>query len=230
MKRCARLLFLTYFCCAGASVFAATAPITTERVIAVQTDGSIQLEHAGKARFANIRFPEVKLAEAWLAGHVLQQDISFEAGDTDRYGRTLITSDTEEKMLREGVAIIYASEGSVPANWPAAEALAHGKKLGVWANAELVATPLNAAQHENEFHVVEGTVLHIYEGKTATYLNFGADWHSDFSITIPAKLRRSMVEQLATIKEGSHVRVRGRLYEENGPMIMLTNADNLERY
>ena len=202
---------------------------THARVVAILPGGSVQLENSGKAGFANLRFPDGALAEEWLAAHLLQQNLTYEAGDADRYGRMMITSDSEEKMLRDGVAIIYASAGDVPAGWAAAEADAHRRKSGVWANDMLVLTPLTAAQHENEFHVVEGAVTRIYANKTATYLNFGADWHSDFSITIPAKVRRSMGERLEAIKEGSHVRVRGRLYEENGPMILLNHADNLER-
>ena len=201
-----------------------------ERVIAVQPDGSVQLESTGKSSFANIRFVDTKLAEAWLAGHLLQQKISFKAGDIDRYGRTMITSDSEEKMLRDGVAIIYASEGDIPGSWFAAEASARSKKIGIWGDHDLLLTPFNAAQHKNEFHVVEGTVTRIYANKAATYLDFGEDWRSDFSITVPAKLRRSMGDKLDAIKEGSHVRVRGRLYEENGPMIMLNNANNLEQF
>ena len=226
MKRCTKFIATLIFCCAATHVFAAT----DERVIAVLPGGAVQLEHTGKASFANLRFPDNKLAEAWLAAHALQQSISFEPKDTDRYGRTMIASDSEEKMLQDGAAMIYASDGDVPARWTAAEESARRRKIGIWSNADLVLTPFNAAQHENEFHVVEGTVTRIYANKNATYLNFGVDWHSDFSITIPAKLRRSMGDRLDAIKEGSHVRVRGRLYEENGPMITLNHADNLERY
>lgn len=226
MKCCSKLIATLIFCCAGTNVFAAA----NERVIAVQPDGSVQLESTGKASFANLRFPDSTRAETWLAEHALQQKISFETGDTDRYGRAMITSDSEEKMLRDGAAIIYASDGDVPPNWFAAEAIARGKKSGVWEQENFILTPFNAAQHENEFHVIEGSVTRIYANKTATYLNFGQDWHSDFSITIPAKLRRGMSDKLDAIKEGSHVRVRGRLYEENGPMIMLNNASNLEQF
>ena len=39
-----------------------------------------------------------------------------------------------------------------------------------------------------------------------------------------------MGDRLDAIKTGSHVRVRGQIYEENGPMILLTHASNLEKF
>lgn len=224
MKRCTRFIVALVLCST-----AAHAAVTSEQVTAVLTDGGVQLQNTGKASFANIHFPDAKRAESWLAEHLLQQTMTFEAGDADRYGRTRIISDSEEKMLRDGIAMIYASEGHVPGNWFIAEAAARSKRLGIWADNDLVVTSGNAAQHKNEFHVVEGVVTRVYEGKTGTYLNFGQDWHSDFSITIPPKLRRSMSDKLDVIKAGTHVRVRGRIYEENGPMILLGHTDNLER-
>ena len=224
MKRCVNILAALFFCCAAGHVAAAT----QERVIAVLPDGSITLEHTGKASFANIRFPELKQAGSWLAAHVLQQEIPFEAGETERYGRVRITSENETDMLEAGIAVIYASEGEVPAVWFAREAAARASKRGIWAKEDFLLTPENAAQHKNEFHVVEGQVTRVYANRTVTYLNFGKDWHSDFSITIPASVRRRMGDRLDTIHAGSEVCVRGRLYEENGPMVMLNHADNLQ--
>ncbi len=216
------------FCCSLWPVLAAAKLTVTERVIAVLPDGSVQLETSGKAVFQNILFIDPKLAENWLAEHVLQQRIGIETGEEDRYGRMQIISDVEEKMLQAGVAIIAASEGDISASWRSAEAAARQAKRGVWANKDLLLTPDQAAAHINEFHVVEGKITRIYEAKTATYLNFGKDWHTDFSITIPAKLRRSMKDVLVGLHEGSFVRVRGGIYDENGPMIKLTHADTLE--
>ncbi len=222
------LLAALLFCCAANSALAAAKPVPTERVIAVLPDGSLQLQTSGKAVLENILLPDAKLAESWLAAHALQQEIDVDADDKDRYGRVQFTSSIEEKMLHDGVALLYVSNGEVPDSWHAAEAAARKAGSGVWANKNLLLSPDALAQHESEFHVVEGTIKHIYEGKTATYLNFGADWHTDFSVTIPAKNRRRMQEVLDTLHEGSTVRVRGMVYEENGPMMKLTNAENLE--
>jgi hypothetical protein len=131
-------------------------------------------------------------------------------------------------MLQAGVAITYASEEETPDSWRAAETTARTAKRGVWSDASFVLTPENAAQHISAFHVVEGTVTRIYEAKAATYINFGQDWHSDFSITIPGKIRRSMKDALLQLKPGSTIRVRGYITQENGPMVKLLKPDNLE--
>ena len=217
-------------CCSAPTVYAAANTAAIERVVAVKPDGSLVLSRSGNAVLANILFPDAPRAEAWLAEHVLQQEIHVVVGESDRYGRTQITSDVAEKMLRDGVAVYYATEGDIQSNWKPMEDAARAANRGVWVDKNLISTPENAAQHIGEFQVVEGTITRIYEGKKETYLNFGGDWHSDFSITIPGKVRRSMKAQLSTLKAGDKIRVRGAIYEENGPMIKLMNADNITRY
>ena len=222
------LLAVVMICCATSAASAAASSVHMERVTAVLPDGSLRLESHGNAVLQNIFFPDTGHAEAWLAAHVLQQSIPLDIWDDDRYGRVQITSDIEEKMLRDGAAMIYASEGDIPHAWWVAEAAARHEKNGIWASDTLVLTSENAAQHLGEFHIVEGRITRIYDTKAATYLNFGEDWHTDFSITIPAKIRRSMKERIGQLTAGKTIRVRGGIYEENGPMIRLLNGDNLE--
>ena len=217
------------FCCSISYASAAATALQREQVVAVFPDASIQLAQKGKAVFAGSMAPDVAAASAWLAEQVLQQEIRFSEGDVDRYGRTLITSDMQEKMLRDGVAIIYASAGDIPASWRVAEAAARTAKRGVWAMESLLITPETALKATGGFHVIEGSITRIYESKTATYLNFGEDWRSDFSITLLPKQRRSMKAFLANLKAGDRVRVRGSITQENGPMIRLNHPANLER-
>lgn len=216
------------FCCSINHAHAAETQVLRERVVAVLPDGSLQLAQTGKAVFANTIAPDADTASSWLAAQVLQQEIRFTSSGTDRYGRTRITSDVQEKMLREGVILIYASAGDIPTSYHVAEASARAAKRGVWVNDSLTITPEKALELKGGFHLVEGTITRIYEGKSATYLNFGEDWQSDFSITIAPKLRRSMKTFLANLKAGDRVRVRGSIIEENGPMIRLNHADNIQ--
>ena len=162
-----------------------------ETVVSVNPDQTITLAHAGKARFADIVFPDAALAQPWLAAHVLQQEITYEAGNNDRYGRLSVTSPQEQEMLRAGVAVLF-NQTDVEADWLTAEREAQKAYRGVWANKNFILTPENAAQHFSEFHVIEGTVLHIYDARTATYLNFGENWHTDFSIVITGRERRQV--------------------------------------
>lgn len=201
----------------------------TQRVIAVKPDGALVLADSGNAVLSNIQLPNAEAAQAWLATHALPHEISFVAGREDRYGRLQITSPLEVEMLRDGVAVIYASDGAIAAGWRAAEAAARAAKHGFWAGENAALTPENAAQHVGGVHVVEGRITRIYEGKRETYLNFGDRWQDDFSIRIDARIRRGMKAFLAALAPGDRVRVRGGIIRENGPMIRLNHADNLER-
>ncbi len=227
--QCARRLsYRNYGALLLAALLAAPALAQPARVTAMDAHGGLTLASGEQAVLANLITPDVALAQSWLAAHVLQQEVREASLGEDRYGRTLLCCDAAEKMLQDGAAAIYAQTGEIPARWWVAEAEARGAKRGLWAGDTLVLSPEATPQHLGEFHVVEGRLARLYRGKHATYLNFGEDWHTDFSIMVPAKLRRGMDARLAALKPGDRVRVRGTLYEENGPMIRLARAENLE--
>ena len=196
-------------------------------MISVATDASLQLASAGKACLADIQLPDKVRAQQWLASHVLQQAIRYRAIGEDRYGCTLIVSDVQEALLRDGVAVLYA-QGKPRKSWLTAEAEARAAKRAVWASAALVTTPEKAMRDLQQFKLVDGTITHIYRGRKATYLNFGKYWRSDFSVMIDGRSRRSFEKLLATLAPGSKVRVRGTIYSEDGPMIRLSRPEQLE--
>lgn len=223
-------VFIALICCSTSAVFAAAKNETMERVTAVKPDGTLVLSSSGNAVLANILSPAPAAAETWLAEYALQKEFVFSSLGEDRYGRSMVESALQEDMLNDGAAVYYISRGKLPVSWRAAEKRARDAKRGVWDDRAKTVL-INATQtheHFGEFHVIEGTITRIYAAKAATYLNFGDDWHTDFSITIPGKIRRSMKAQLAEVKEGNVVRVRGYIHEENGPMVTLNHADNLE--
>lgn len=232
--RAAFALFAAAFLCMPVAVHAAAKrearTAETAQVTAIKSDGTLELSSGTAATIGNVIWPDIALAESWLAANLLQQKVSYVAGEEDRYGRSIIASDATVDALREGAAMLYAVEGDVPAAWHTAEASARAAKRGVWANETLVTDVGETPEAMGAFRVVEGAITRIYEGKSATYLNFAEDWHTDFSITIPGKVRRSMKAELAALDAGSRVRVRGYIHDENGPMITLTHAANLERY
>ncbi len=202
----------------------------TDHVRAIAADQTITLDVAGTAMFADIVFPDSERAEAWLATHLLQKNITYKpVGDdaADRYGRLLIKSDIEEAMLRDGAAVLF-SIGHPLKSWQDAEDEARTARRGIWDEPGFMLTPETAAPHMQEFHVIEGTITGIHEGKHATYINFGSDWHTDFSVTIPGRAKRSLAKTLEGLGGGAHVQVRGVIYEENGPMIRITRPEQLE--
>ena len=93
-----------------------------------------------------------------------------------------------------------------------------------------IVTPERAGKVTNTFQLVEGTVMDAAEVKGRVYLNFGADWKTDFTVLVPAKARKALARQgmdPATFK-GRTIRVRGWLKDYNGPMIELTHPEQLE--
>ena len=222
------LAFALWLCGVGATAWAANEALT-EQVTAVAAGQAITLSSSGKAVFADLVFPDADMADQWMASHLLQRAITFKITDTDRYDRAVIESDVAEQMLQDGVAVIYSFDHP-PKKWQASEDNARITKKGIWAQPSFVLTPENAAQHKGEFHVVEGLITHTYDAKSASYINFGDNWHTDFSVTIPAKFHRGLKDLLPQLHEGAHVRVRGSIYEENGPMIRVTKPEQVQLF
>ncbi|MCI5060481.1 MAG: thermonuclease family protein [Alphaproteobacteria bacterium] len=81
------------------------------------------------------------------------------------------------------------------------------------------------------FVIVEGTVTKAANVRNNVYLNFGADWKSDFTIMVTPNLRKKLAQ-----KRGIHalslgrerLRVRGWVRDYNGPLIELDVAEHLE--
>ncbi|MGB0551985.1 MAG: hypothetical protein ACPGQV_05335 [Alphaproteobacteria bacterium] len=78
--------------------------------------------------------------------------------------------------------------------------------------------------------VIEGRVGDVATVKGRTYLNFEADWRSDFTVSVAPRDRRPFADgpvKLVDIK-GRLVRVRGWLGWRNGPMIEVTHLEQIE--
>lgn len=157
----------------------------------------------------------------------------------DRWGRTLAHLERDDglwvqgEMLRRGWARVYtfADNRALAADMLALEREARAARRGIWGHPYYsIVTPERAGKVTNTFQVVEGTVMDAAEVKGRVYLNFGADWKTDFTVLVPAKARKALARQgmdPATFK-GRTIRVRGWLKEYNGPMIELTHAEQLE--
>lgn len=226
MNRVHRWLILGFCGLAGTNALAAEA--MTDRVRAIQANQTVLLETGGPATFAEVVFPDPSLIEPWLGSRLLQKEITYTpVGENDRYGRVVMKSDLQEAMLRDGVAVLF-SMGHPLKSWQSVEDEARLAGRGIWGKPGFVLTPNDAGEHMQEFHVIEGAITHIYEGKHATYLNFGEDWHTDFSVMIPGRAKRSFAKTLEQLGEGSRVQVRGVITQENGPMIRLSRPEQLE--
>ena len=125
------------------------------------------------------------------------------------------------RLTAEALAALYAAEDS-----------ARVARRGLWAEPgfavlDAAAVPAGA---ESAFAIVAGRVVEAAEVRGRGYLNFGADWRTDFTVTAaPETLRalaRSGLDWAAYA--GRTVRVRGWLEEYNGPMIEIRDAAVIE--
>lgn len=223
----------------------------TQPVQHVTSHGALQFSDGSEAVLADILLPDPAAAAQWLTRYE-GQPISYDILGQDRYGRTSVIARAthdgitlQEELLQQGLAMFYpAAQGPQTAAWLAAENSARTQQRGYWADADRVLTPKQTPSHLRQFVIVEGELTNIYRARDAYYLNFGDRWQDDFSIKIPRKSWHAMEDAIASLEQrvphGSNarltadpghpvrIRVRGTLIEENGPMIVITTAPQLE--
>lgn len=164
----------------------------------------------------------------------------------DRYDRALAQVYTlkadgkpdlwvQEEMVRLGMARVYT--------WPdtyqnsqklyEAEREARAGGRGIWSHSYYdirSPEPNMLAQDVDSFQLVEGIITSTADIRGRVYLNFGADYKTDFTIAIAKRdrkgFKRAGINPVAL--EGARVRVRGWVELMNGPMIWLDHPERLE--
>lgn len=136
-------------------------------------------------------------------------------------------------LLSEGLARVRTTpENKIQSDAMfALEQQARTKKLGLWAlPMNAVLTTSGAAQRMNSFGIIEGLVYSTSQNRNAIFLNFTADWKTDFSIGIPSTLRKDFsklrIDPMSL--KGKKIRVRGWIRSYNGPYIELDHVEQLE--
>jgi hypothetical protein len=113
------------------------------------------------------------------------------------------------------------------------ERVARKARAGLWASAAYAARrtfpPRALLRLRNSYQIVEGRVVHVVSTKASTYLNFGDDWHTDFTAGIAAKLVRANPEWAKTLAglEGRRIEVRGWIEYRNGPFIAVEDPSQI---
>jgi hypothetical protein len=125
----------------------------------------------------------------------------------------------------------FPDNRAVVAEMLAAEGSARSKGAGIWGDDwYAVRAPEALASDLGGFQLVEGRVVDAADVRGTVYLNFGADWRSDFTVKVGKRHRKSFdaagFDLLALA--GRTVRVRGWLDEYNGPMIEATHPEQIE--
>jgi endonuclease YncB( thermonuclease family) len=160
---------------------------------------------------------------------------------TDRYDRILAqvyVPDShggeiwaEEKLLASGLAYVYPLSGreiDTP-RMLAIEKTARAAKLGVWQLPEMQPTPAEqAATQYGHYAFIQGKVLATAKIKNKIYLNFGVDWHTDFTVMVERHDWNNFRDVDLLALKGKTIRARGFLHEDNGPMMRANNPGQLE--
>ncbi|MEM1400827.1 MAG: thermonuclease family protein [Pseudomonadota bacterium] len=157
----------------------------------------------------------------------------------DRHGRTLahlVDPDgrwIQGAMLAAGMSRVYtfADNRAAIGAMLGAERVARADRLGIWDH------PYYAVRNSGDldgltgrFELVEGRVLHAADARSGTYLNFGRDWSSDFTVFVRDEDRRTFdtgtIDLLSL--EDRQIRVRGWLVDWDGPMIEVSHPEQIE--
>lgn len=164
--------------------------------------------------------------------------LSYGGRRMDRHGRLLahlFTDGTwvQGEMLRLGLARVYSfpDNRALVAEMLAKERPARAAKRGLWAHPfYAIRGHARARRFIGSFQLVEGRVLDVAMVRGRTYLNFGANWRTDFTISLARRVGRLFKKASVdpAKMEGRQIRVRGWLKSYNGPMIEATHPEQIE--
>ena len=225
------------------------------RVTAVVDGDTVVLEDGRHVRLVGIQAPKLPLgrpnfaawplgeeAKAALAEMILNRDVHVHLAATpqDRHGRVLAHLTRVEdaqwlqgEMLTRGLARVYTfpDNRALAAELLSFERQARSDARGMWALPYYAVRNVdNVRFDDGTFQIIEGRVQDTAKIKKRIYLNFGADWRSDFTIKVNLRDERLFEDaglDLVALK-GQRVRVRGWLKSQNGPMIELDHPERLE--
>lgn len=190
-----------------------------------------------------IETESIRVLTALVLGRSVK--LAFSNRRADRYGRHLahvfVGLGAQEKwvqgeLLAAGAARAYGLPGMFDCS---SELLAHeraarSKNLGLWSMAVYRMKPARMTgllmQRRSRFEIVSGIVANVSPTKSATYLNFGTDWKSDFTARISKNVlvtHPEFARILAGLKD-KRVAVRGWIERRNGPLIDIQHPDQIE--
>ncbi|MEE9271800.1 MAG: thermonuclease family protein [Robiginitomaculum sp.] len=176
-----------------------------------------------------------------------QVTLYYQGDRRDRYGRAnaqVFIGDENELWVQRalaarGYARIYHWAGQTYelGQLYAAERRAREAKLGIWNGAKTGGyydvrspDPNLLVQHVDSLQIVEGVIISCADIRGKIYLNFGANYKTDFTIAIAKKDRSAFEKASLDLLNlvGAHVRVRGWIELQNGPIIWLRVPARME--
>lgn len=190
------------------------------------------------------KWPLADASKAYLEGLVLGRAVFLRYGGArlDRHGRVLAHLFRDDgagaetwvqgAMLAAGMARMYTfpDNRALVAGMRAREAEARTERRGIWAlDYYAVRGPEGLERDIGTFQVVVGTIRDAAKVKGTVYLNFGADWRTDFTVSVDAKALRTFKKAGLDPAgwTGRRIEARGWLAKRNGPMIKASHPEQL---
>ncbi len=228
------------------------------RVAQIVDGDTLVLADGRQVRLVGIQAPKLPLGrpnfETWplaeeakvaLGALALGRELRLSYGGRriDRHGRLLAHLHAPQSgggelwvqgtLLEQGMARVYsfADNRDRIAEMLVLERKARAARRGIWRHPFYAVRPTEALQrHIGSFQLVEGRVLDAAVVRGRAYLNFGAEWREDFTVTLTPEVRRRFeAEGLDPLNyKGRRVRVRGWLKSFNGPMIAVSHPEQIE--
>jgi endonuclease YncB( thermonuclease family) len=224
------------------------------RVAAVVDGDTVMLDGGLEVRLVGLQAPKLALGRAGFEPWPLAEEakasleeialgraveLRYGGRQRDRHGRALAHLIVEGEawaqglMLERGMARVYsfADNRGLVTEMLRLEAAARDARRGIWSHPfYAVLTPEQAAERIDDFALVEGQVLSVGGSSSRTYLNFGADFRTDFTVSVTGRDRRAFAAAGLDLKglEGHIIRVRGWLDSINGPMVEATHPEQIE--
>jgi micrococcal nuclease len=224
------------------------------KVVSVVDGDTVVLDDKRQVRLVGIQAPKLPLgrdyvkkqpfadqSKAALEELVLGKFVRLSYGGrrTDRHGRALahlhLLDGTwvQGWLLERGLARVYSFRDNrtrVDAML-ALEGAARAGREGLWShNFYRIITAARSHKLVDTFQLVKARIKDAVRIKGRVYLNFGADWREDFTVTISPKNGR-LFKKAGLRPEtwsGREIRVRGWINWRNGPMIEATHPEQIE--
>lgn len=137
----------------------------------------------------------------------------------------------QDALLREGLARVHTRKDNTARaeRLLASEAQARQEKRGLWAKPAFAVRAADKKIEPGAFTLVEGVVLSIGESKGRIFLNFGADYRTDFTVMIAPEDGAAFGGALTPaglVKR--RVRVRGYVSDRGGALIRADHPAQIE--
>ena len=175
-------------------------------------------------------------------GHLV--DLHARPPKQDRYGRLraqVFVTDSgapvwiQIAMLSRGLARVSILPDRIEcaAELYAAEDQARAKHIGIWTLATYAVRQADTIDMSDlgTFQIIEGKVTNASVRSGRAYLNFGADWHTDFTAMIAPEDMKAFRDHdidVATFYTGKTLRVRGIVESMNGPEVEIATPEQIE--